>query len=145
MYCNFFPHIFLQAKPLFPQDLLSSGFFLRIFLLAKSSSTSLSGLSLILIFLKDIWITLVNLLMSLFVLVFQKCTGWVNKTVNYKRYLRNIYISLSDMVLYANFPWGLDILIFAFKVTKKHFCPNWGMWKKCPIFKYKWKYKGKSC
>ena len=33
----------------------------------------------------------------------------------------------------------------AFQVTNKNiFRQNWGMWKKYPIFKYKWKYKGKS-
>ena len=33
----------------------------------------------------------------------------------------------------------------AFKLpTKSFFCQNWGMWRNCPIFTYRLKYKGKS-
>ena len=54
-------------------------------------------------------------------------TGWFLVTVNYKHSLKNIHILLTDMFLYANFLWGLYILIFGF--LKRH---NNG-WKKIPI------------
>ena len=45
----------------------------------------------------------------------------------------------------ANTFWCSGILyLVAENVRKNIFRQNWGMCKKYPIFKYKWKYKGKS-
>ena len=59
-----------------------------------------------------------------------------------RKLLRKPFLKL---ILVAKFLYVYDILILRFENNQKNiFRKNWGMWKKCPIFKYKWKYKGKS-